>query len=360
MTQDSLAAQHGSRWHKRIATGPVKLLRVVALLVLAGALGAGGARPAAAATFPHIDFRAFAGIPASNGADSTVSRKITIRWVRDRVAEARPDFGGYHIWRQETNRDTTNMELVRRFSVRGLTAGDTLANGQVDPSVYARRDTILWHFPDNEDTLQFVDPDSSGALIKQVVCKQFNPQGHCIKGDSVFVLQPQSGPHEGYALYYSITYGSVDRTLHDTADMFVPDSLDNYARCGTAGDPSSCPNLNGKLTNLMTNPVYVAGPAQANLQQVIVVPNPYRGHERWDQPGIGRVQFQNLPALVTIRIYTVAGDLVRVLDKVDTTVGNMDWDLKNDNHTDVASGIYIFKVTSSQGYEMKGHFVVIR
>ena len=142
--------------------------------------------------------------------------------------------------------------------------------------------------------------------------------------------------------------------------MFVPDSLDAYARCGTPGDPFSCPNLNGKLTNLMVDPVFVRGPATANLQGVAVVPNPYRGHERWDQPGAGRIQFQNLPAVVKVRIFTVAGDLVRELDKTDATSGNLDWDLKNADAHEVASGIYLFRITSSQGYEQKGHFVVIR
>src|SRR5258708_10254137 len=142
--------------------------------------------------------------------------------------------------------------------------------------------------------------------------------------------------------------------------MFVPDSLDAYARCGTPGDPTTCPNLNGKLTNLMVDPVFVSGPAEPNLQGVIVVPNPYRGHERWDQPGLGRVQFQNLPAAVKVRIYTVAGDLVRELVKNDPLSGNLDWDLNNASQKDVASGIYVVHVTSSQGFEQKGHCVVIR
>jgi hypothetical protein len=51
---------------------------------------------------------------------------------------------------------------------------------------------------------------------------------------------------------------------------------------------------------------------------------------------------------------------VRELVKNDTLSGNLDWDLKNANQKDVASGIYVFHVTSSQGFEQKGHFVVIR
>ena len=309
--------------------------------------------------FPKISFRAFAGVPSSTGADSTVSRKVTIRWVRDRAAEQRPDFGGYRIYRQAGVRDTTNMELLRRFALRTRAVADTLPNGQPNPSIYSRRDTLLWYFPDSQDTLQFVDPDSSGNLVK--VCRRVDDRGRCISvGDSVFKLVGPPGPHDGFALYYTITYGSIDQTLRETADMFVPDSLDAYARCNVPGEPSSCPNLNGKLTNLMTAPVYVSGPSTANVERVVVIPNPYRGHERWDQPGEHRVQFQNLPPKAKIRVFTVAGDLVRELIKDDARSGNLDWDLKNTDHRDVASGIYLFRVLSDQGFESKGHFIVIR
>ena len=362
MTQESIAAQSGSWRDGMHAAGRGAWVFAALLVAFAGAWSAVDARTAAAqtTTYPRIEFRAFAGIPSSTGADSTVSRKVTIRWVRDRTAELRPDFGGYHIYRTFTNRDTSNMDLLRRFSVRGLAAGDTLADGSVNTSVYARRDTLLWHFPDNQDTLQFVDPDSAGNIVKVLDCHQFDNAGRCTRGDSIFVFQSISGPHEGYAAYYTITLGVTDRTLHDTADMFVPDTLDNFARCGTASDRTTCPNLNGKATNLMTTPVYVIGPAQPNLQEVVVVPNPYRGHERWDVGTAGRVQFQNLPASVTVRIYTVAGDFVRELVKNNPLSGNLDWDLKNADQHDVASGIYVFHVTSSQGFESRGHFVVIR
>jgi hypothetical protein len=321
------------------------------------------ARPAGAGTslppFPKIEFRAFAGVPSSTGADSTVSRKVTLRWVRDRQAEQRPDFGGYRIWRATSVRDTTNMELLRRFTIRGRTSSDTLANGAPNLSIYARRDTLLWHFPDSQDTLQFVDPDSSGNLQK--VCRRLDDRGRCISpGDSVFALVPPNGPHDGFALYYSITYGAVDQTLRETGDMFVPDTTGILGPCAVPGDKTTCPNLNGKITNLMVDPVYVKGNAKSNVETVVVVPNPYRGHERWDQPGEHRIQFMNVPANVKVRIYTIAGDLVRELEKGDATSGNLDWDMKNGDKQDVASGIYMYHVLSAEGFEAKGHFVIVR
>jgi hypothetical protein len=335
--------------------------RIRAILAVLAVWALFAPRPAEAQLppFPQISFRAFAGVPSSTGADSTASNKVTLRWVRDRAAEQRSDFGGYRIWRATSVRDTTNMELLRRFVVRGASRADTLADGSPNTSIYARRDTLLWYFPDNQDTLQFVDPDSAGKLEK--VCRRRDNLGRCLSpGDSVFVFVTPNGPHDGFALYYSITYGSVDQTLRETADMFVPDSLDAYARCSVPGDRTSCPNLNNKLLNLMVDPVFVKRAASSNVEAVIVVPNPYRARERWDTPGSNRVQFMNVPADVRVRIFTIAGDLVRELLKTDPTSGNLDWDLKNQQGEAVASGIYTYHVLSGEGYESKGHFVVVR
>ncbi len=355
----------------------------VALFALVVACAASSVAPAGAAadrrelagtssTFPAIQFTAFAGLRTSAGADSTVSQKVTLRWARDRAAELRTDFGGYRIYRQYTVRDTTNMELIRRFAVFGRSPGDTLADGSPNPSTYSRRDTLLWYFPDDLDTLTFVDPDSAGNLVK--ICRTYDDLNRCSSpGDSVFTLLPPgqppgrpdiapAGPHEGFAVYYTIVYGSIDQTRREVSDMFVPDTLGTvpYERCNVPGDPTSCPNLNNKALNLMATPVYVAGAAQLNVESVIVVPNPYRGSERWDEPGGGRIQFQRLPATARVRVYTVAGDLVRDLSKTDSSTGNLDWNLKNASGEDVSSGIYLYHVESREGFVAKGNFVVIR
>ena len=294
-------------------------------------------RADAKAAVPNLMVRAFAGVQASTGADSTVSRKTTVRWLRDGEAEARSDFGGYRIYRQYTEPDTTNMDLIRRF---------------------AKSDTLLWHFDANQQVLQYVDPDSSGNLVK--VCRIVDNLGRCVSlGDSVFAIIPPPGPHDGFSAYYTVTLGAIDQTLRETADMFIPDTLDAYARCNVPGQPSSCPNLNSKDRNL-TGPVFVSGAATTNVEGVFVVPNPYRGGERWDEAGTNRVQFFNLPAKVTVRVYTMAGDLVRELRHDDPLSGNLTWNLKNADGQDVASGIYLFHALSDEGFEQKGHFVVIR
>ena len=297
---------------------------------------------ASAQSFPDVPVWSFDGAwhPGA-GADTITQRPrtLTVRWMRDPVAEARPDFGGYRIYRATTFGDTSSMVLMRRFSKQ---TGDLL---------------FAWHFPnissgtpDAQRIATFIDPDSAGRFIK--VCRVRNPQndpnGACLSPrDSVIVLAPPPGPHDGFRTWYAITYEARNTTDDDYLDLFLPDTLDNYARCGTPGDPGTCPNLNHKQANV-TNDVaepragsanpdsqFFARPVEptsgptANLSNVGVVPNPYRASEAWNQTGANELHFINLPATARIRIYTLSGDLVRDLQHADPIRDFERWDLKN-------------------------------
>lgn len=84
---------------------------------------------------------------------------------------------------------------------------------------------------------------------------------------------------------------------------------------------------------------------KSDLALINVVPNPYYGYhsgemnifERW-------VQFTYLPDQCTIRIFDLAGNLIRKLDKASPATTLMRWDLKNSYGLPVASGIYIYHV----------------
>lgn len=97
-----------------------------------------------------------------------------------------------------------------------------------------------------------------------------------------------------------------------------------------------------------------------------VVPNPYKVSSTWEVGGEPRIQFVNLPAQSTVRVFTGAGDWVITLtgsrngpDDDDPATDRIFWDLRNEAGQDVVSGIYIFKVESPFG-EKVGRFVVIR
>lgn len=342
---------------------------------LALALLAGAAPARAQSGFPHIPIWAYAGA----FQDSTLvnqfvcagsmgprpdslreqPRTISVRFKRDRRVEARPDFGGYRIWRVTGTPDTTNMVLLRRFSLNP-DAGLTWNFSRVDT-------TNLLFFCNgavaNDSIVTFVDPDSSGNWVK--VCRRVDRFGRCLTlRDSIMKLVAPPGPHDGFRTWYAITYEALNTVDNVNLDLFVPgpyDTSDNYARCRVNGDSTTCPriNLNNKQANMIPAPIEpTAGPTQ-NLLRVSVVPNPYRADEAWDQPGGHEVHFINLPAHSTIKIYTVAGDLVIKLNHDDPIRDFERWDLKNQNGQDVASGIYMYRVESAS-LAFQNRFVVVR
>jgi hypothetical protein len=212
----------------------------------------------------------------------------------------------------------------------------------------------------------FVDPDSSGSYQK--VCRRVDHLDRCLSpGDSVFKLIVPPGPHDGFKTWYAVTYEERNTSDNNYQDLFVPDTSD-WSRCGTPGNPATCPNLNNKATNMFPDPATGAGlePTRGqavNPLGVTVVPNPYRASEAWDPVGGHEVHFINLPAMARIQIFTVAGDLVRVLQHNDATRDFERWDLKNANGSDVASGIYMYRVDATvngQAFDFQHRFVVIR
>ncbi len=98
---------------------------------------------------------------------------------------------------------------------------------------------------------------------------------------------------------------------------------------------------------------------------VKVVPNPYVVFNSWEKSTDQRfVRFTHLPSECTIRIYTMSGDLVKVLRHKDTNVQPLDlggtetWDFTNESPGStgtaisgqlIASGVYIYHVQSPVG-----------
>jgi hypothetical protein len=246
-------------------------------------------------------------------------------------------------------------------AARGITAGDV--NGDGKPDVFTAN--FSYQLPYvcnsavvNDSVLTFVDPDSSGRYVK--VCRRPGTEtGRCeTPGDSIFVLIAPPGPHDGFLTWYSVTIERKNTTDPDYEDLFVPDTLNNFARCSNPSDRTTCPNLNNKLRNL-TGPYEPTPGPTANLEKVLAVPNPYRGSEVWDQPGQSEVHFINLPSTAKIRIYTAAGDLVRELSHNDKVRDFERWDLKNGAGQSVASGIYMYRIESGI-FHYQSRLVVIR
>ncbi|MBN2288252.1 MAG: hypothetical protein JXQ83_02895 [Candidatus Glassbacteria bacterium] len=124
-----------------------------------------------------------------------------------------------------------------------------------------------------------------------------------------------------------------------------------------------------------------------DLQKIRVVPNPYICSSFLDlSPSNRRIEFINLPDRCTIRIFTLSGNLVNVLNHIGASRlgwGNYtDWDALSDNEprkltgwdnhsgteawnlrtrfgSTVSSGLYFYHVTDARGETYTGKFYII-
>jgi hypothetical protein len=185
-------------------------------------------------------------------------------------------------------------------------------------------------------------------------------------------------------------------TLHYEVRLSgIPDGFKRYVAVTSydfqAGEPQSLES------GVLTNAVYaIAGPdaQQARGRRVSVFPNPYRGESSFDgrdaQGGLNPrkrvLWFVNLPPRARLRIYTLAGDIVRSYehnaatyrgteaqgispDNADlaqgrflVTGGTMTaFDLLSDNRQEISSGLYLFSVEDlDSGETQQGKFLVLK
>ena len=113
---------------------------------------------------------------------------------------------------------------------------------------------------------------------------------------------------------------------------------------------------------------------KAGLDKIAVVPNPYIAAASWErrnfqQSGRGerKVYFIHLPQKAKIRIFTIAGHLVDVIEH-DSTVdddfagfeGAHPWDMRTREGLDIAFGIYVYYIEVEGVGQKVGKFAVIK
>ena len=95
------------------------------------------------------------------------------------------------------------------------------------------------------------------------------------------------------------------------------------------------------------------------LENVIVVPNPYIVRADWEsEVGVRKIAFTGLPSSCEIRIYNVAGELVKKISHSDGTSYTY-WDLQNDDSQEVAPGLYFFHLQAENIGSKIGKFVIV-
>jgi hypothetical protein len=99
--------------------------------------------------------------------------------------------------------------------------------------------------------------------------------------------------------------------------------------------------------------------ADSNLSRAHPVPDPYYVTNQFEQSTENKViKFVNLPTDAIIRIYSLSGVLVRVLEHHASGTSEELWDVRNRNGQVVSSGVYFFHIESG-GARRVGRMTVV-
>jgi len=182
----------------------------------------------------------------------------------------------------------------------------------------------------------------------------FDPLSGLADFDKYFVYQSDISEEGPWIRIDSLTLPEADAlvengkvTFFKKVDVGIP-----YRYCVTSVDQDG--NESG-MTGYSYYPVAASYVATNDLSSIYVVPNPFRQQSGFRDPGEKkRIAFINIPAKCTIRIYTLALELVKTIEHDGggaTTWGTSaglnymltDWAMN------VMPGVYVYHVQSHMG-----------
>jgi hypothetical protein len=132
-----------------------------------------------------------------------------------------------------------------------------------------------------------------------------------------------------------------------------------YVYTPTSSRPLTAPGAEVRFSYNVTNENVAS--TEETLAEVHTVPDPYYVTSALEATTTSKkINFVNLPANATIRIYTTSGVLVRALvHETTTNGGETTWDVRNRNNQFVASGVYFYHVTAENGETTVGRMTII-
>ena len=247
------------------------------------------------------------------------------------------------------------VDIVTGDKVFGVPLYNVLDSADVDVTPYA-------HLPENErhdkESLLFKNPEIDDELYLDLY------------DDKLIPLPEHLGQAHPEGLL-ELKKNRLSRRYYISEILYPEKGVENYFAVSSfdRGIPSQSLQAleSGKDGNRIT--VFGGPSAAPNLDNVYVVPNPYLGQSKFDgrrdkdENGdrSKRIWFVNLPEKCSIKIYTLAGDLVDEIehDGVSTVdvinpskathtgiapSGIEPWDLLSKNDQIIASGVYLYSV----------------
>jgi len=101
-------------------------------------------------------------------------------------------------------------------------------------------------------------------------------------------------------------------------------------------------------------------PAAPVLDKVYVVPNPFVQKSGFEGEGDDRrIGFYGLPTRCTIRIFSYSGQLIDTIEHNDAVYSHEKIQVTR-NGQDMASGLYFYVVSTPEGDEAHGKFIILK
>jgi hypothetical protein len=186
-------------------------------------------------------------------------------------------------------------------------------------------------------------------------------------------------PSSDFSKYYNpVTsqYEYTDKSIQFGFEFnYYVQAYNSHPKPWTSANLTLVPNL-PELKSADYNKTVLIGakPGPVSVDKgwdIFVAPNPYvegDPNRSFGEPTPRKIEFRNLPESAVIHIYTVSGDLVKVLihtpDAIGNLSGSIDWDQRSDSGLLVAPGLYIYVVQSqtkgSEGSKTRGKLMIIR
>ena len=336
----------------------------------------------------NLSFTVVCGLWGSGGEGNSSARRNNLIVNYDWAQKAFDGEDNNRNNRLDEGEDTNDNGILDRYI---LPAPPPSPNMEV--IVESGKVTIYWQ----DGAESFLDPISQEADFEGYRIYGARKTANDDLGEFSLLLETDLKNNIGYNTGFSTIqikdqFGEADSVLiNDTYYKYkfenenIKDGWLNYyaVTAYDQGDPDA--NLESLESSIYSNRVYVfPGKAAAKendwVGEPTVYPNPFKGQALWDGYGSRSkmLWFRNLPNEAEIRIFSLAGDLVDIIQHEESYNGadivNIDaqknplmaggehaWDLITMHDQATASGLYLFTVEDKNSGQIKeGKFLIIK
>ncbi|MFH1700097.1 MAG: hypothetical protein ABIE07_05870 [Candidatus Zixiibacteriota bacterium] len=332
------------------------------------------------------DFRGAAPPPPPPLNITSEYGKLRIRWNGELsetnidVFSGLRDFEGYRVYFGEDNRQDDYI-LVTSYDLENYNMYTWDARLQMwnQSDIPLSMDSITTLFEPGFDPNQYLSPDDSyleDGNYFYFRAQDWN-QSSLSNPQGIRKIYPDADPNDlsdttenGHHRFYEYEY--ILDNLQASVPYYVSvTAFDFGSRKAALSVLESAPNLSAVQAYALPSVELV----EAEALNVKVFPNPYRidggyaadGYENRDRTRSAErtraINFTNLPKICTIRIFTLAGDLIKLINHFEPDGGPKaqrdTWNVVSRNTQAITTGIYIYTVSSEMG-EQIGKIVIMK